>query len=223
MRLRSLIVGFTLGLATQTCPAQSMSTLDTLQKSLELTPDPSHGRHTYAEHCVACHRRDGWGNGKQAIPELAGQQDAYLLEQLLQFSTGERRNAAMHALIKRPEFTQPQTLRDLSVFLSNQPLNPRAEHGNGARLSVGERVYRESCAICHGSTGAGAREDLIPAIGGQHYRYLLVRLRHFSQDHGPSERGSLEPAVINVLSGLSASELAAVADYTSRLPALQSR
>lgn len=65
------------------------------------------------------------------------------------------------------------------------------------------------------------RDDLIPAIGGQHYRYLLVRLRSFTQDHSNVERGSMEPAVVNLLSRLTPGELQAVADYTSRLPALQ--
>jgi hypothetical protein len=70
-------------------------------------------------------------------------------------------------------------------------------------------------------SGEGNRDDLIPAIGGQQYGYLLVRLRHFKQQHASQERQSLEPAVVNLLERLSPDEIKAVADYTSRLPALQ--
>ena len=50
---------------------------------------------------------------------------------------------------------------------------------------------------------------------------LLVRLRDFSQNHGSPERQSLQPAVVDLLARLSPLEIQAVADYTSRLPALQ--
>ncbi len=86
---------------------------------------------------------------------------------------------------------------------------------------MGASVYKQSCEICHGKGGEGNREDLIPAIGGQQYSYLLVRLRHFAQDHESQERQSLAPAVVNLLGRLSQDEIKAVADYTSRLPALQ--
>jgi len=42
-----------------------------------------------------------------------------------------------------------------------------------------------------------------------------------AQNHASQERGSLEPAVVNLLSRLSPEEIKAVADYTSRLPAMQ--
>jgi cytochrome c553 len=204
-----------------TCEAQSVATLSMLQKALALTPDPQSGEHLYIQYCATCHHRSGWGSGPREVPSLAGQQDSYLLEQLLQFSNLERKKDEMHAVVEKPQIDSPQSLRDVSAHIADRPRNPRTDRGDGTQLLTGGRVYAQSCATCHGRNGEGDRNDLIPAIGGQQYGYLLVRLRHFAQQHGAVELGSAEPAVVNLLAGLSPTEIKAVADYTSRLTALQ--
>jgi cytochrome c553 len=201
--------------------AQSMSTLSMLQKNLALQPDPRSGEHLYIQYCSACHQRSGWGNGPREVPTLAGQQDSYLLEQLLQFSNLERKKDEMHEVVSRAQISSPQSLRDVSAYVAGKPRNPRSDRGDGTQLSTGARVYKQSCFICHGKNGEGNRDDLIPAIGGQQYGYLLVRLSNFAKQHGGIEQGALEPAVVNLLAGLSQPERQAVADYVSRLPALQ--
>jgi len=208
-------------LAPLACAAQSTTTLNMLQKSLALKPDPGSGEHLYIQYCSACHHRSGWGSGPREVPTLAGQQDSYLLEQLLQFSNLERKKDEMHEVVVKPELASPQSLRDVSAYIASRARNPRSDRGDGTQLLAGERVFVQSCVICHGKNGEGNRDDLIPAIGGQQYGYLLVRLNNFARQHGAVEQGALEPAVINLLAGLSQSELQAVADYVSRLPALQ--
>jgi len=203
------------------CEAQSTSTLNMLQQYLALRPDLQSGEHLYIQYCSACHQRSGWGNGPREVPTLAGQQDSYLLEQLLQFSNLERKKDEMHEVVSKPQIASPQSLRDVSAYIAGRPRNPRSDRGEGTQLPAGERVFAQSCVICHGKNGQGNRDDLIPAIGGQQYGYLLVRLNNFAKQHGAIEQGALEPAVINLLAGLAPAELKAVADYVSRLPALQ--
>jgi cytochrome c553 len=214
---------FVLALATAPCAAeaQSTTTLNTLQKTMALTPDLHSGEHLFIQYCSACHHRSGWGSGPREVPSLAGQQDVYLLEQLLQFANLERKKDEMHEVVAKPALNSPQALRDVSAYVSGLSRNPRSDRGDGTQLVTGKRVYEQSCVTCHGKTGEGNRADLIPAIGGQQYGYLLVRLRSFAHDHSNAERGSMEPAVVNLLSRLTPGELQAVADYTSRLPALQ--
>jgi cytochrome c553 len=207
--------------APNVCQAQSVATLKMLQKALVLTPDLQNGEHLYLQYCAPCHQRTGWGNGPREVPALAGQQESYLLEQLLRFANLERKKSEMHAVVTKPQIESPQSLRDVSAYIANRPRNPGPDHGDGTQLLAGERIYAQSCAICHEKSGAGNRDDLIPAIGGQQYGYLLVRLGHFAQEHGAVERGSAEPAIVNLLAGLSPAELKAVADYTSRLTALR--
>ncbi len=55
--------------------------------------DPSRGQTFYAT-CVACHGIDGKGNEALKAPQLVGQADWYLVEQLKKFRSGMRGTAA---------------------------------------------------------------------------------------------------------------------------------
>jgi cytochrome c553 len=222
MRTRNtLCLTLLFGAASCVCEAQSAATLSLLEKTMALQPDPHNGELLYIQYCSGCHRRSGWGNGPREVPTLAGQQEAYLLEQLIKFSTLDRNKPEMHEVVTKPELVHPQSLRDVSAYIASQPRDPSPDRGDGTQAGTGAKLYVQSCAICHGGNGEGNRDDVIPAIGGQQYGYLLVRLRAFAKDHASQERGSLEPAVVNLLGRLSPDEIKAVADYTSRLPALQ--
>jgi cytochrome c553 len=207
-----------LATAPLACEAQSVATITQLQKTMALTPDPQHGEHLYNQYCSPCHQPSAWGSAPRKIPTLAGQQSLYLLEQLIQFAVRDRMNTMMHRVVSNPEI-DPQAMRDVSAFVAARPPNPNPDTGPGAKLDVGQRVYVQACATCHGKDGAGSQEDLIPAIGGQRYSYLLVRLGEFSQQHTTY----LEPAVANILGALSPREIHAVAAYTASLPALRAK
>jgi cytochrome c553 len=209
--------------ASCVCEAQSNTTLNLLGKALSIQPDPHNGELLYIQYCSACHRRSGWGNGPREVPALAGQQEDYLLEQLIKFSTLDRDKPEMHEVVSKPELADSKSLRDVSSYIASRARDPSPDHGDGTQLGRGARLYAQSCATCHGNTGEGNGDDFIPAIGGQQYHYLLVRLRAFAYDHTSPERSSLEPAVVNLLSRLSPDEIKAVADYTSRLGALQAQ
>jgi cytochrome c553 len=199
------------------CEAQSATAFTLTKETMALTPDRASGEHLYIQYCSACHKRSGWGSGPREVPTLAGQQETYILEQLFQFSVLERRKDEMHEVVARPEIDRPQALRDVSAYIASRPRNPDPDRGDGTRLSAGERMYRQSCLECHGKNGEGSSEDLIPAVGGQQYGYLLVQLREIARGH----RKNLQPAVIDFVAALSPAEIEAVADYMSRLPALR--
>jgi mono/diheme cytochrome c family protein len=129
----------------------------------------------------------------------------------------ERLKAEMHNVVARPEIASPQALRDVSAYVARRPHNADPDRGDGTHLRAGERIYAQSCATCHGRDGEGSQADVIPAVGGQQYGYLLVQLRNIAQGH----RNSLEPAVSNFVRSLSPGEIEGVADYMSRLSALR--
>jgi cytochrome c553 len=199
--------------------AQNAAVFPRLKEAMALTPDLASGEHLYIQYCSACHKRSGWGSGPREVPTLAGQQEFYILEQLMQFSASERLKVEMHEVVIRPEVAGLQTLRDVSAYAARRPPNPDPDRGNGAGLHAGERIFRQSCTMCHGSDGGGSEEDLIPAVGGQQYGYLLVQLRDIAQGH----RAILQPAVTDFVRGLSSAEIEGVADYISRLPAMRQR
>lgn len=57
-------------------------------------------------------------------------------------------------------------------FREARLLHPNAEHG---------RSLYAACAKCHGANGGGRAKDGIPAIAGQHYRFILEQLVDFRE------------------------------------------
>jgi cytochrome c553 len=213
-KLGLLLLATTAPIASE---AQSAATFTRTEQAMALTPDVQNGEHLYIQYCSACHKRSGWGSGPREVPTLAGQQEIYILEQLVQFSVMERLKDEMHGVVARPEIARPQTLRDVSAYAARRPRNPDPDRGDGTHLRAGERIYVQSCATCHGGDGEGSQADVIPGVGGQQYGYLLVQLRNIAQGH----RKGLEPAVSDFVRSLSPGEIEGVADYMSRLPALR--
>ena len=177
------------------------------------SPDPRHGEVLYRRHCVACHRERAWGDGPRAIPALAGQREGYLIEQLTRFASDARPGSvmhgpAMHDTLKATDVNRTAAIRDLAAYLARAPAAPQAEQGRGGSLDLGKSAYLRACAGCHGEDGAGRDVAAAPRIGGQHFRYLLSRLRELGAAHS----GLVEPAALSV------QEQQALAEYIARLP-----
>jgi cytochrome c553 len=194
--------------------AVALAQADTSPAVVSVVPDLQHGEVLYRRHCIACHGARAWGDGPREIPALAGQREDYLQEQLRRFASGERPGSpmhgpAMHVILQATDVNRPVAIRDLAAYLARAPAAPGSEVGRGRALAAGRSAYLTACAGCHGADGAGTDAAAAPRIGGQHFRYLLSRLRGF----GAAHRGLLEPAA------LSEEGQQALADYVSRLPA----
>jgi cytochrome c553 len=196
--------------------AQTSPVMELLAQAKALTPDAAHGRILYLKHCTGCHGKHAWGDGPKAIPALAGQREFYLIEQLAQFTTHERNNALMSESTHPADVNRPQAFRDVAAYLAQAMRNPRADHEEGSPTSAGAKIYARGCAVCHGKSGAGSDSEPIPAIGGQHYEYLLLQLQNFAAGH----RDRVDLPAVNFAAGLSPKEQQNVADYISRLTAM---
>jgi thiosulfate dehydrogenase len=202
----SALLGAAVGAAAQTPAADPAPPAGVLPAR-----DVRHGEVLYLRHCATCHRAQGWGDGPREIPALAGQNEAYLLEQLTRFASGARPGSAMHGpamrdTLRATDVDRPAAMQDLAAYLARIAWVRQADQGEGRELGGARSLYLRSCGGCHGEEGAGS--GAAPRIGGQHYRYLLSRLREFGAVHGA---GVTLPA-------LSAPEQMALADFTSRLP-----
>ena len=178
--------------------------------------DPEHGKILYLKRRTGCHGRHAWGDGPKEIPALAGQHELYLLQQLARFAARVRDSSLMRESIHPAVVDRPQALRDLAAYLSAAPRSPSSGHGGGRARGVGERIYLQRCIACHGQSGQGNEPSAVPAIGGQHYYYVVHRLQGFADSHP----GESESDVLSAAAGLSAEDRAGLADYISRLPAL---
>jgi cytochrome c553 len=197
-------------LATQGSPR----TLELFNDAIGLAPVREHGAKLYRRDCAGCHGRRAFGNAEKTVPALAGQVEAYLLKQLVDFVELDRDTPEMHRLMARAELGQPQAWRDLAAHLASLRPNQRPQVGDGRNLARGARAYTAYCVTCHGATGAGLEEAPVPALRGQHYSYLLLQLRSFDTDR----RLNLDGPLIEHMVGLSREDMEAIADYLTRMP-----
>ena len=170
------------------------------------------GKPLYAP-CVVCHQPNAWGSPDGRIPNLAGQGEGYLAEQIGSFRSGARTGTAMHVVSAHPRFGDPSDVAALARYLSALDMNPKPIVGAGKNLRLGQEIYTYICANCHGSYGAGSAKANVPRIARQHYPYLRRQI---------SDIGGLHRKVSNagedlVLSRLTTAGKDAVADYISRL------
>ncbi|HET7757428.1 MAG TPA: c-type cytochrome [Steroidobacteraceae bacterium] len=202
--------------ATDAAPPVAASALSARVEAA--TPDPQHGRILYLKRCAGCHRPRAWGDGPREIPALAGQPERYLIAQLARFASGERLGSAMHGpampeAVQPGDVDRPQALRDLAAYLASIERNPHPEYGDGRALAAGARAYGQGCPVCHGEAGAGNDRGPTPRLAGQHFHYLLSRLRDFETVHGAHG----EAATAAAAAPPAVPERQAIADYLARL------
>ena len=154
------------------------------------------------------------------MPRLAGQQPAYLANQVRDFMEGRRTNPFMsrvaHAL-------SPAMVAALATQFHE--LDPQPLGGASKDLAVmGKKIYEEglpdsrvpACASCHGPEAKG--DGQVPRLAGQLNDYIVRKLANWSGERvqdptGGTPSGIVEPAA----HALTESEAAAVAAYVSYL------
>ena len=104
--------------------------------------DPSRGE-AQAMVCAACHGQDGASGIAPNYPNLAGQNEKYLFNQLKMIASGERVLVEMTGqLIGKSE----QDLWDLSAYYANLPSKAGASAGNDEELEKAASIYRGGIA-----------------------------------------------------------------------------
>lgn len=129
--------------------------------------------------CFRCHGADGHGRGKLR-PNLAGQNQPYLVKQLLAFRDGMRKSDDEKAM----GFRWHPGLSTLTAPLRNQDLADLAAH-YAAQACVSGNLQRQEpppvvarCKFCHGLSGR-SKDPVIPNLAGQKPLYLLRQLEAF--------------------------------------------
>ncbi|NJO12201.1 MAG: cytochrome c [Gammaproteobacteria bacterium] len=161
--------------------------------------------------CTGCHGGDAGGSRDGTIPALAGQHYRYLIKQLLDFADSERpmTPGAQHPAIDLKADEREQ----LSSFLASLAPIERPRTGDGKAMARGRELYRAACKACHLETALGSADLGVPSLRGQHYPYLLRQIRDIARAH----RFNTPADLILLTEGMSPQEIAAVADYLSRL------
>lgn len=149
--------------------------------------DPAAGKEK-AQVCTACHGQQGV-SAAPTFPNLAGQQPAYLVKQIVQIRDGVRPVPQMVGIVDNLD---EQDIADLAAFYANQ--DPNLGQADPALVDRGKSLYKSgdlakgipACMGCHTPSGVGVDSARFPALSGQHPEYTVSTL----QDYAKGERSN---------------------------------
>jgi cytochrome c553 len=164
--------------------------------------------------CASCHGAGG-NSTIVANPKLAGQPQAYIHKQLVDFTTPNRNQPVMTTYAK---MLSDEEKTNIAAWLATQQPKAGAAR-NKDTVELGRKIYRggiadrgvAACASCHGATGSGIPVQY-PRLAGQHQDYTVAQLQAFktgARNNSP-QMGALAKR-------MSDEEMKAVADYIAGL------
>ena len=186
--------------------------LQEYEEALKLEPNVDHGRELFRK-CTICHLPEGWGTESGSYPQIAGQLNTVIIKQLADIRARNRDVPTMYPFSDRSTVGNAQDIADIAAYISALPMTPHNGKGPGRDLKWGEQLYKDNCVDCHGENGEGDAEDHIPAIYGQHYRYLVRQFEWIRN----GRRRNADPDMVEQIRGFTPFDVHAVMDYVSRL------
>jgi len=176
--------------------------------------------------CAACHGTTGT-SAIPMYPDLAGQQDAYLVKQLKAFKDGSRKDPTMAPMAAG---LSEEDMNDLAAYFSSFPwggvkevatstgdtsaaataavkveINTNIVFHNGGNPTAGQ-TKAATCAACHGADG-NSLVTMYPKLSGQGAGYLAKQLADFKAG-ASSETGRVDPVMAGMVAGLSEQDMA---------------
>jgi cytochrome c553 len=177
-----------------------------------LKPDFEHGRELF-QTCSKCHGQEGQGVRANGTPEIAGQHFRVLVKQLIDYQNDKRWDIRMEQIARQHNLIQAQAITDIATYVSELQWKPAGGIGGEDELvGHGEAVYLQSCQACHGSTGEGDPEKLVPRLAGQHYGYVLREMH----DAVEGRRPNFSLKHIRLLQKLDRDDFVGLAQFLSR-------
>ena len=191
-----------------------------LERSRSLNDPGVPPQATARQVCSNCHGIDG-NSVSPNFPNLAGQVQPYLVEQLKNFRKHSRSDPAgfeyMWGLSR--DLTDEQIDGLASYFASQKPIKHAMSAGTG-QASAGRKIFEDgipeqnipACHTCHGDRGQG--NGASPRLADQHADYLVKQLGVFQRtDERP------EAAVMKVVAhDLTETNIRDVAAFLQAMP-----
>ncbi|OQX39752.1 MAG: cytochrome c4 [Oceanospirillales bacterium LUC14_002_19_P2] len=178
--------------------------------------DPQAGKAKTAV-CAACHGPTG-NSMAPNFPKLAGQGEGYLVKQIQDIKSGERKVLEMTGMV---ENLSDQDIADISAFYASQAVS--VGQVDPKHIALGEKLYRggdvdrgiPACSSCHSPTGKGNSLAKFPLLSGQHPDYIGKTLRDFRE--GVRVNDGETKIMRTIAEKLSNKEIDALASYINGL------
>jgi cytochrome c553 len=164
--------------------------------------------------CASCHGLEGHSDNP-SFPNLAAQQEEYLVNQLKAFRGKTRADPHAHTYMwGMAAKLDDATIEGLAKFFASQRAAPPS-HQDPILVAAGEKIYRNgvewenvpACVLCHGETGEGG--GAIPRLADQHRVYIEGQLRAFKVNSRNNETMHANAV------GLTPDQISAVAAYVA--------
>ena len=152
--------------------------------------------------CAGCHGQGGKSTNPQ-WPNLAAQQQAYIVKQLEAFKSETRKNPMMQGMAAS---LSNDDIANLAAYFSSQAA---AKAGGDPTLEKAGQEKAAMCLGCHGQTATGNGQ--IPRLAGQHPEYLVTQLKNFKS--GDRQSGHMQA----IAGTLSEEDMKALAAYFGSL------
>jgi cbb3-type cytochrome c oxidase subunit III len=164
--------------------------------------------------CQYCHGSDG-NSLKPEVPNLAGQNAHYLLEQIDKFATRQRDDYVMSPLAAN--FSLEDKV-NIAIFYYSKSVKPQTV--DAKRAAAGKSLFQSVCSGCHGAQGHGNQK--LARLAGQQIVYVTNALKSFRNNaNNPMARAesSRKSATMEgVTQNLSDEQIETVAAYVAQLP-----
>ena len=168
--------------------------------------------------CVACHGEDGNAT-IEGYPNLAGQNEKYLIHQMELMRSGER---VVPLMLGQLETKTDAELQELATHYATMP--GRIGQATSEMLELGEKIYRggilqkgvAACTACHSPFGNGNSLAGFPRISGQPVEYTVAALKAYREGQRTSDDNN-GGMMQDIAANLNDTEIAAVANYITGL------
>lgn len=209
----ALVLGMACSLGAMAQSPKPRADVDYVAKLKEVQANPKAleeamktGRRV-AGFCAHCHG-EGGNSSNPDIPNLAGQNPGYLLDQVRQFAEGRRKNEFMEGMIRA---LKPDETIGMVVFFGAQAVLPRRAGAGPAQIAKGRELFSKNCFRCHGENGLGSEK--FARIAGQQSGYLGKTLQRYRA--GSTQRS--DPLMAAATSLLSNADVDALVAYVSSM------
>jgi cytochrome c553 len=156
--------------------------------------------------CANCHGEAGVSKIPE-VPNLAGQNPGYLLEQIRKFGSGERKDQFMQGLIK---VLKDDERLQIALFYANAPVTPAP--ADPVLTARGKDLFAKLCVRCHGPQARG--NEIYPRLAGQKQVYIKTSVTRYRDNTGIRNNQLMSIAT----GGLKDDEILAISHYLTQLP-----
>ena len=171
--------------------------------------------------CAACHGQDGATGLDGTYPNLAGQNEKYLLRQLQAIQNGDR---PIPLMVGQLDGKSESELADIAAYYASLPSKVSQAAGDDEAIAQAAKIYRggiarkgvAACSACHSPNGLGNEFAGFPRLSGMPAEYTTVQLKAYRERTRQTDEvyGSM---MRDVAEGLTDTEIALLADYIQGL------